>query len=189
MSVEDQISVADHDKREAAETTTGNGISPIQNASENAGGRPLHRLAAARKQQGFSLINMARRLGVDVATVLEQEQETTDLPLNTIYAWQKILDVPVVDLLVDSNGPLSSAVHERARLVRLMKTATAIREKVRGNSLLHKATMLIEQLVEIMPELREVSAWNAGGQRRTRDDYGRIIERQLPADLVQWTIY
>src|ERR1700752_5190558 len=56
------------------------------------------RLAAVRKQQGISLVNMARRLGTDVASVVEQEQDTADLRLSTIYAWQKILEVPVAEL-------------------------------------------------------------------------------------------
>ncbi len=45
--------------------------------------------------------------------------------------------------------------------------------------------MLVEQLLEIMPELREVSAWHSVGQRRTLDEFGRAIERTLPDDLLR----
>jgi transcriptional regulator with XRE-family HTH domain len=147
--------------------------------------RPLHRLAAVRKQQGISQRNIARRLGVDVATVCEQEQEMADLPLSMLYAWQKVLDVPVAELLVDSDDPLSAPVLERARLVKLMKTAAAIMEKAHSNSVKRLVTMLVEQLLEIMPELRDVSAWHTIGQRRTLDDYGRAVERQMPDDLLR----
>jgi transcriptional regulator with XRE-family HTH domain len=147
--------------------------------------RPLHRLATVRKQQGISQRNVARRLGVDAATVNEQEQEEADLPLSVIYAWQRVLDVPVAELLVDSDAPLSPPVMERARLVKLMKTAAAIMEKAHSNSLKRLVTMLVEQLLEIMPELRDVSAWHTIGQRRTLDDYGRAVERQLPDDLIR----
>ena len=167
----------------AAAETVENGIGPAKKAPGSAGGRPLQRLAEVRKQQGMSLRTMARRLGVDVATVIEQEQETADSPLSTIYAWQKILDVPVGDLLVDSDAPFSAPVFERARMVKLMKTAAAILEKAHSNSLRRMVTMLIEQLVDIMPELRDVTAWNTVGQRRTPDDYGRVVERQLPDGL------
>ncbi len=144
----------------------------------------LHRLAAVRRQQGISPRNMARRLNVDVATVLKQEEETTDLPLSTLYAWQQVLEIPVADLLVDDDAPLSAPVYERARMVKVMKTAAAILEKAPSKSVKRLATMLIEQLVEIMPELRDVSAWHTIGQRRTLDDFGRVVERQLPDDFL-----
>ncbi|HKD38034.1 MAG TPA: helix-turn-helix transcriptional regulator [Pirellulales bacterium] len=147
--------------------------------------RPLHRLSTVRKQQGISQRNVARRLGVDVATVNEQEQEEADLPLSVVYAWQRVLDVPVAELLVDSDAPLSPPVMERARLVKLMKTAAAIMEKAHSNALKRLVTMMVEQLLEIMPELRDVSAWHTIGQRRTLDDYGRAVERQLPDDLLR----
>jgi transcriptional regulator with XRE-family HTH domain len=147
--------------------------------------RPLHRLATVRKQQGITQRNIARRLGVDVATVCEHEQEEADLPLSVLYAWQKVLEVPVAELLVDSDAPLSPPVMERARLVKLMKTAAAIMEKAHSNSLKRLVTMMVEQLLEIMPELRDVSAWHTIGQRRTLDDYGRAVERQMPDDLLR----
>jgi transcriptional regulator with XRE-family HTH domain len=151
----------------------------------NGSPRPLHRLAAVRKQQGISQRNIARRLGVDVATVCEQEHEAADLPLSMLYAWQKVLDVPVAELLVDSDDPLSAPVLERARLVKLMKTAAAIMEKAHSNSVKRLVTMLVEQLLEIMPELQDVSAWHTIGQRRTLDDYGRAVERQMPDDMLR----
>ena len=147
--------------------------------------RPLHRLAAVRRQQGVSLRNIARRLKVDVTAVCQQEQETSDLPLSLLYEWQKVLDVPVAELLVDSNAPLSAPVMERARLVKLMKTAAAIMEKAHSPSMRRMVTMLVEQLVEIMPELRDVAPWHTVGQRRTLDDYGRAVERQLPDDVMR----
>ncbi len=147
--------------------------------------RPLHRLAAVRRQQGVSLRNMARRLGSDVSSVLHQEQETSDLELSVLYHWQRALDVPVADLLVDSDAPLSAPVMERARMVKVMKTAVAIMEKAQTNSQRRLVTMLVEQLIEIMPELREVSAWHSVGQRRTLDEFGRAIERTLPDELLR----
>jgi transcriptional regulator with XRE-family HTH domain len=147
--------------------------------------RVLHRLATVRRQQGISQRNMARRMNAELQTVCEQEKETTDLPLSVIYTWQKVLDVPVTELLMDSDAPLSAPVLERARMVKLMKTAAAIMEKAQTNSIKRLVTMLVEQLLEIMPELRDVSAWHTVGQRRTLEDYGRVVERQLPDDLLR----
>lgn len=145
--------------------------------------RPLHRLATVRKRQGVSLRNVARRLGVDAATVCQQEQEMTDLPLSLIYAWQTVLDVPAAELLVDSDASFSPTVLDRAKLIKVMKTAASIREKARSNSLKGLVATLIEDLLEIMPELREVVAWNTVGQRRALDESGQAVERQLPDDF------
>jgi transcriptional regulator with XRE-family HTH domain len=145
--------------------------------------RRLHRLKVVRCEQGISLRSMARRLRVDVATVLQQEQDDSDLPLRILYQWQKALDVPAADLLVDPAACLSAAVMERARLVKVMKTSMSLLEKVRTNSQRRLVTKLIQQLLEIMLELGEVTAWNAIGQRRTLDELGRAIERSLPDDV------
>ena len=147
--------------------------------------RRMHRLAEVRRQQGLSQRNMARRLGVDPSVVCQIENEAGDLPLSVLYTWQTVLDVPIAELLVDSDAPLSPPVLERARMVKLMKTTVAIMEKAQTNALRRMVTMLIEQLLEIMPELRDVSAWHTVGQRRTLDDYGRVVERQVSDDMLR----
>ncbi len=43
---------------------------------------PLQRLAEVRLQEGFSQVNMARRLGVNRSVVSQQEDATADLPLS-----------------------------------------------------------------------------------------------------------
>ena len=68
----------------------------------------------------------SRQLGKEVRKLRQLEGETVDLRLSELYDWQKVLDVPIVDLLVDPGTPLSRPVLERARLVRLMKTVAAI---------------------------------------------------------------
>ncbi len=75
--------------------------------------KPLHRLAAVRKQQGVSQRNMARRLNIDITTLTQIEEGAVDLPLTMLYAWQRVLDVPIAELLVDDDAPLSSPVYER----------------------------------------------------------------------------
>jgi len=153
------------------------------NGHANGHAHALHRLAAVRRQQGISQRNIARRLNIDIATVREQEEESTDLPLSTLYLWQRILEVPIAELLVDSNAPLSPPVFERARMVKVMKTVAAIAEKADTPPMKRLLQMLIEQLLEIMPELTDVAPWHTVGQRRTLDEYGRVVERQLPDDL------
>jgi transcriptional regulator with XRE-family HTH domain len=153
------------------------------NLQNGNGKRELHRLAAVRRQQGISQRNMARRMNVDISTVRLQEEETTDLPLSVLYLWQTILEVPVAELLVDSDGSLSPPVMQRARMVKVMKTVAAIVEKAESPSLKRLLQMLCDQLLEIMPELVDVAPWHAVGQRRTLDEYGRAVERQMSDDV------
>ena len=178
-SARDGMSAAD---RRAHDDCNGRGSRETKDSDFARAKQPLHRLATVRKQQGISLRNVARQLGVDTTTVCQQELEATDLPLSLIYAWQKVLDVPAAELLVDSNAPFSPSVLHRARLIRVMKTAAAIKEKVHSNSLKSLVATLTEDLLEIMPELREVAAWHTVGHRRALDELGQAVERQLPDD-------
>lgn len=145
----------------------------------------LHRIAEVRRQQGVTLRTIARNTGVEVRLLRQQEEETTDLRLSELYRWQDALDVPVGDLLVESNAPLSTPVMERARMVKVMKTVAAIMETAQSVSVQRLAQTLANQLVEIMPELDGVSPWPAIGQRRSLDDYGRAAERRLTGRLLR----
>jgi len=89
-------------------------------ASVSADARRLHRLAEVRRMQGVSRRTVARRLNMDVHQVKRQEKEDADLSLSELYRWQEVLDVPVSELLVESNDPLSPPVLMRAHLVRLL---------------------------------------------------------------------
>ena len=145
----------------------------------------LNRVRTVRQQQGVSLRSAARHLGTDIRQTRSLEHESTDMRLSDLYRWQKALDVPVSELLVEAESPLSRPVMERARLVRLMKTTMAIRERSSSSAIQRMADTMIEQLVEIMPELREVSSWHTIGQRRSLEDYGRVVERQVPDDVLR----
>ena len=108
------------------------------------------------------------------------EDESTDMSLTTLYRWQRALEVPVASLLVEKDDPLSEPILRRARLVRLMKTAAAILQRAESLPVQRMARMLVDQLIEIMPELKDVSAWHAVGQRRSQDEVGRIAEQPIP---------
>ncbi|MDP6720175.1 MAG: hypothetical protein QGF59_16060, partial [Pirellulaceae bacterium] len=93
-------------------------------------------------------------------------------------------DVPLTDLVEETDEPLSRPVLERARLIRLMKTAKAIEERSPTASVTRMAETLVSQLVEIMPELEHVSPWHQFGQRRSLEEFGRIVERRMSEDLI-----
>lgn len=143
----------------------------------------LHRIREVRSEQGVSVRSAARRMGVEMRQVRNEEESSADLKLTDIYRWQEALEVPVTDLLVEGDAALSRPVLERARLVRLMKTAAALDERAGNNMAIKRlAKMLVEQLCEIMPELKEVGPWHSVGQRRSSNELGRIAEQPISLD-------
>jgi transcriptional regulator with XRE-family HTH domain len=143
---------------------------------------PLNRLRTVRRREGISRRTVARRLQRSVEEVALQEEEPNDLLLSTLYQWASALEVPVTELLVEPNESLSPSVMKRAQAVRLMKTAKTILE--RGALPIRRmAQMLIDQLIEMMPELKDTTAWPAVGQRRDGSDLGRIAERVVSTAL------
>ena len=144
----------------------------------------MHRINEVRRQQCISLRSAARRMGTDMATVRSQDRESTDLRLSDLYRWQKALEVPIADLLIDPNTPLSRPVMERAALVKLMKTVLAIQEQSESVSVERLAQTLANQLIEMMPELENVTPWHAVGQRRGLDEVGRIAEEPIPSQFM-----
>ena len=147
--------------------------------------RALHRLAEVRRIQGLSQRTVARRLRLDMASVKQMEREDTDLPLSALYEWQKALDVPVGELLVEPDEPLSTPVMKRAQLVRMMKTAMAIKERSGQPAIQRLAEVLVNQLIEIMPELAQVTPWHAVGNRRSQSELGQAAIRQISDRMLE----
>ena len=141
--------------------------------------KPLHRLKQVRRQQQVSLRTIARRLNIGVAEARRQEDPKTDLPLSQLYAWQRALNVPLAELLVDSHLELSAPIQQRAQLVRVMKTVASLLEYADTEPVRWLADMLFEQLTEIMPELTEIGPWQPSGSQRTLEEVGQVYERQF----------
>jgi transcriptional regulator with XRE-family HTH domain len=143
----------------------------------------LHRIATVRRLQGISRRTVARCLNVQETEVRRQEQESHDLPVSQLYEWQKALDVPIAELLVESDDTLSQPLMQRAQLVRLMKTAAALLENASQDTTRLMAQTLVDQLVEVMPELEGVSAWHTVGKRRSLNELGIAATRTLSDDV------
>ena len=146
-------------------------------------GQTLHRIQEVRRLQGMSLRTAARQLGTDIRSIRAQEQATSDLRLSDLYRWQQTLDVPVSELLVEDDDPLSRPVAERAKMVKTMKTARSLLETAPAGPVRRMAENLVEQLLDLMPELKEVSGWHTVGQRRSLDELGRIAEQPISDDF------
>jgi len=119
-----------------------------------------------------------------MSVVRRQEQPDCDVRVSDLMKWQEVLEVPVSELLVEAEGQLSGPVLERSRMVKLMKTAAAIREQATAATGLRRmADMLVEQVLEIMPELADVTPWHHVGQRRSLNDVGRAAQCLVSEDV------
>jgi transcriptional regulator with XRE-family HTH domain len=142
----------------------------------------LQKLSSARRRQGLSIRCVAQRLGRTVSEVRAQEDERADMLVSELYRWQAALEVPIEELLEEPEDALSTMVSVRAQLLKVMKTAMAMRRQARSEAERRLARLLTEQLLEIMPELKEVSGWPAVGHRRRADEVGRIGENPVSED-------
>jgi transcriptional regulator with XRE-family HTH domain len=179
--LDDPLAVADTEHSDAVRAAADVGDASLHDS--NRGHRRLHRIADVRRLQGVTLRNVSRRLGTPMTVVRRQEQPDCDLRLSDLLQWQEVLEVPVAELLVEGEGQLSGPVLQRSRMVKLMKTAAAIRERTHDSTTGRMVSMLIDQILELMPELADVTPWHAVGQRRTLDDVGRTA-RQTVAEEV-----
>jgi len=151
--------------------------------TKNGHQKQFHKISEVRQRQGVTLRNVARRLGIEMAVVRKQEQANSDLRVSDLLRWQKVLDVPLAELLEDGEDQLSGPVLTRSRMVKLMKTAAAIREQIGMGGGSQLVTQLIGQILEMMPELEDITPWHTVGQRRTLDDVGRAARNTMPDDL------
>jgi transcriptional regulator with XRE-family HTH domain len=124
---------------------------------------------------------VARRLGISLPAAEEQERPSSDILLSDLYRWQKVLGVPAAELLKEPNGQLSKPVALRAKLVRVMKTAKSIQERADRIPVRRLAQSLARQLVRIMPELQDTTAWPVIGPHRGENELGQAFFRRLPS--------
>jgi len=179
--LDDPLAVADTEHSDAVRAAEEGGHADLPASQHQQ--RRLHRVAEVRRLQGVTLRNVSRRLGVPLAVVRRQEQPDCDLRLSDLMQWQEVLEVPVAELLVEGEGQLSGPVLQRSRMVKLMKTAAAIRERSHDTTTARMVSMLIEQILEFMPELADVTPWHTVGQRRTLDDVGRAAQRTVADEI------
>jgi transcriptional regulator with XRE-family HTH domain len=149
---------------------------PIEPSPEPHRAKRLHRIRAVRREQGVSIKRAAQLMGKTVEQLQLEEQESADLRLSQVYEWQRLLEVPVSDLLDEPHAPLSAPVLRRAQLVRLMKTVQAIMERASQTAVRRLAQTMANQLLEIMPELEGVTPWHSL-DRRTQNQNSRILEQ------------
>ena len=113
--------------------------------------KPLHQIAAVRRREGLSLQDAAKILNVPLDFVIWQERETSDLRLDELWAWQRALDVPVEDLLIEPYGLMPSTAVTREEIHRAMKTTLEIAHRDTSYRIQRMARRIVELLMEIVP--------------------------------------
>jgi transcriptional regulator with XRE-family HTH domain len=145
----------------------------------------LQRLSEVRRREDLSRREVARRLRISVQEVEAQEQPCADMLLSELYRWEKALGVPVSELVNEISGEFSPPVRLRIQLLRAMKTIRSLQESAQQASVQRLAQTLVEQLLAIMPELKDTVAWPAVGQRRRQDELGQAFLRGLAIEPIE----
>ncbi|MDR3108575.1 MAG: hypothetical protein LBU65_02645 [Planctomycetaceae bacterium] len=132
----------------------------------------LHRVSEVRRMQNISLAVVAQQLGISVVEAREQEQPDSDMTIAQLRRWQECLGVPIAELLIDLDEYPDNPIRRRGELVRVMKSAKTILERSKESSTKIMAQNLVDQLIEIMPELAFITSWPSVGQSREPKDIG-----------------
>ena len=146
-------------------------------------GRPLQRIANVMRQEQVSIQSAARRMNLTESQALAEMNPACDMKLSNLYRWQAILKVPITELLNEPDVGFSPHVQFRSCLLKAMRTVRTIQQKARSSTIQMMTTQLAEQLTQMMPELKDVHAWPAVGQRRSLNELGKIVENQVSDNI------
>jgi transcriptional regulator with XRE-family HTH domain len=145
--------------------------------------RELHRLSIVRKLRKLTLNEVARQLQLPYEEARRQEQETSDLALSQLYRWQRLLQVPIADLLVDGDESLGVPAVKKEALTAVLEVALQIIAHTRQPGIRRIAHTLVDQLVELSPELKPIADAHTAGQAHLFDEQGRALKGALPVDF------
>lgn len=177
-----RVKSADAPRKSRAEkpTSSAQTLRPERRRSANST-QPLHFIASTLRKQNATLAGCARRLGLTPAEAAAQIRPDADLTLSQLYAWRAVLDVPTSEL-IPFDDVVPDPIRNRALLLRTMKTARQLQNLSRGTRLEPAVASLVDQLIELMPELAETPAWPTVGQSRAPRETGSAT-RRVDADF------
>ena len=88
----------------------------------------------------------------------------------------------VVGMDLGGTKILAAIVDAEGRILAEAKRATKASEG--PDAVIQRmAQTLVEQLLDLMPELEGVGPWPAVGKSRLPSDYGQVVNRRMPDDL------
>ena len=141
-----------------------------------------HRVRTVREQEEVSLNALARRTKIKESLIEQLDDEGYDMPLSMLYRLAEGLRVPIAELLLGGqDGTISEPIRQRACLLRIARTAHTILAKSKHKATRNLAQTLVDQLVDLMPELADAGTWPEVGKRRSPTDVPRMEERVYSA--------
>ncbi len=149
--------------------------------------KPLNRIRKVRMLEGFSVALLAKRLGLDAATVQKQEIPDSDLTVSELGRYAFVLNVPAGELLCDEYRMVDSPIRDRAKFVQLAKTVESLAELASQPRHIRLINQLRGYVEELMPELKGFSEpWNVQGRKRTLDEFGKTGTDVYPSTVRMW---
>ncbi len=145
--------------------------------------RELHRLSAVRKLRRLTLSEVARELRLPYEEARRQEQGSCDLALSQLYRWQQLLQVPIEDLLVDHDDSLGVPAVKTETLAVVLEVALQIIARTRQAGIRRIAHTLVDQIIELSPELKRIADAHTAGQAHLFDEQGNALKGDLPVDF------
>lgn len=147
--------------------------------------KKLHQIATVRREQNISIVSCAKKLGISVQEARYQELPTTDLTITQLLAWKEVLEVPLSELVGQTGDDLENPIRNRAKLVKIMKSAKQVLQVAHESRVRYIGETLVDQLVELMPELAEISAWPDVGQSHENRSPGVAVTRRFDPDIAR----
>lgn len=144
---------------------------------------PLHRVGEVMARESVSIRSLAGRLNITQGEASRLIDPENDMNLSELYQLAEVLRVPLSEMVSDVDVELSEPVKLRAQLLRLMRTVNSIQETSTQMQVLRLARQLRQDLLKIMPELKEVTSWPLVGNPRSRKELGAIVDRCIPSNL------
>ena len=144
----------------------------------------IHRLASVRKQERVSWKSLSRRTGIPIGELKLQENEGQDLRLSTLQKWHQAFNVPIEELVVEPDDRITPSLELKAHLIKVTKTILLLLEQCEDETTKILAKRLFDELIQIMPELKEVGPWPTRNRPRDPNDVPRRVEQQISTDLL-----
>lgn len=140
------------------------------------------RLKEARVLAGVSLRSVARKTGIPIAT-LRQQEESDDISLRDLCLWQDALGVPLSELVHDTPERTDDVLRMRAGLIQLMRSVKSLQ----SGKLTERQDAIVQnmaaELEAMMPELAHIKSWPQSVGRRRPDQPGRIESQVIATSI------
>jgi hypothetical protein len=146
-------------------------------------GAKWHRIAEVMEQERVSPRAAALRMNLTQSQVQAEANPASDLRISDLYRWQAALEVPLAEMLREPGNELSPQVRFRSSLLKIMRTVRSLQDHTDGGRTRNLVMTLAGQLLELMPELKHVSAWPVFGQRRRSEEMGAIADKRVSDDF------